>query len=329
MPNCEVAGKWNAPGLGLSMARQRPTIYQRLISFWQATMLMKKGHAMPQYPTELYGVIGYPLSQTLSPALHNWGFRREGINAAYFAWPVAPEKLPDFISALRLLNIRGVSITIPHKQTVIPFLDGMSDAARHVGAVNTLHWKDGKLLGENTDVSGFCVPLQGKHLHSALVLGAGGAARAVVSGLAMLGINGLFISSRRDDAAQKLAEEFGAQALAWDTKNAFFGERRADESAGKKLVVNTTPLGMKGKAEGQNPLTQDDMRAITAPSGYIFYDIVYNPLETAFLAAGRALGVACIDGLDMFAGQGLEQFKLWTSKTLPLAALKDMLRAHL
>ena len=135
--------------------------------------------------TALYGVTGWPLSQSLSPLLHNTGFAALGINALYLKWEVPPQKLPTFVESVRLLNIRGCSVTIPHKVELLPLLDEVSPLARRVGAANTIYWKGESLCGENTDVAGFMAPLANVPLAGAdvLLLGAGGAARAVAAGL--------------------------------------------------------------------------------------------------------------------------------------------------
>lgn len=139
--------------------------------------------------TALYGVIGWPLAQTLSPLLHNTGFRTLGINALYQKWEVPPEKLPAFVESVRLLDIQGCSVTIPHKVGLLPLLDEVSPLARQVGAANTIYWNGDRLCGENTDVAGFMAPLADMPLGGAdvLLLGAGGAARAVAAGLAAPG----------------------------------------------------------------------------------------------------------------------------------------------
>nr|GBO97557.1 shikimate 5-dehydrogenase I alpha [Nitratidesulfovibrio sp. HK-II] len=202
-------------------------------------------------PRELYGIIGHPLGHTMSPLLHNWGFGLLDIPAVYMAWPLEPGRVGDFITAVRTLPIRGASVTIPHKQAVLPLLDGVSDRARAVGAVNTLYWRDGRLLGENTDVTGFLAPLRqraaaGWRCARALVLGNGGAARAVLAGLHELGPDGegvvgaVAVTGRNPEKAAPLAAEFGAAVVDWDARGAW----------GADLVVNTTPMGMSGERQG-------------------------------------------------------------------------------
>ena len=265
----------------------------------------------PFMPRALYAVTGWPLSQSLSPLIHNTGFQALGIPAVYLAFPVAPEDLPHFVKSVRMLAMGGVSVTIPHKESVIPLLDHITGRARKVGAVNTLFWKDLELWGDNTDIAGFLAPLEQAKTdfaaQSALVLGAGGAARAVVGGLAMMGCGSVHIATPSNKSHLPLAQQFGATPVAWEDRH----------SVAASLVVNTTPLGMHGAHEGESPLDFD--RAALAPNA-VAYDIVYNPLETRFLREARAHGLACITGREMFFAQGNAQFRLWTGMDLPDAA---------
>ena len=278
--------------------------------------------------TALYGVTGWPLAQTLSPLLHNTGFRTLGINALYQKWEVPPEKLPAFVESVRLLDIRGCSVTIPHKVGLLPLLDEISPLARQVGAANTIYWKGYRLCGENTDVAGFMAPLADMPLDGAdvLLLGAGGAARAVAAGLASpenaKRPARIFVATPSDKSHMPLAEEFGLTPLLW--------KDRHEPSA--LLVVNTTPLGMRGKAEDDTPYDFSQAAPLSAEGAAkatpIAYDIVYNPLETRFLREARAAGRCCISGLEMFFGQGDAQFRLWTGQGLPpesRRALEDAL----
>ena len=265
--------------------------------------------------TALYGVTGWPLGQSLSPLLHNTGFAALGINALYMKWEVPPHKLPAFVESVRLLNIRGCSVTIPHKVELLPLLDEVSPLALRVGAANTIYWQGERLCGENTDVAGFMAPLAGVPLAGAdiLLLGAGGAARAVAAGLVSPAPQDrpahIYVATPSDKSHLPLAEEFGLTPLLWQNRH----------EPAPLLVINTTPLGMRGKAEDDTPY-DFSLAAQCAPSGNtatLAYDIVYNPLETRFLREARAAGRRCISGLEMFFGQGDAQFRLWTGQGLP------------
>ena len=265
--------------------------------------------------TALYGVTGWPLGQSLSPLLHNTGFAALGINALYMKWEVPPHKLPAFVESVRLLNIRGCSVTIPHKVELLPLLDEVSPLALRVGAANTIYWQGERLCGENTDVAGFMAPLAGVPLAGAdiLLLGAGGAARAVAAGLVTPAPHDrpahIYVATPSDKSHLPLAEEFGLTPLLWQNRH----------EPAPLLVINTTPLGMRGKAEDDTPY-DFSLAAQCAPSGNtatLAYDIVYNPLETRFLREAQAAGRRCISGLEMFFGQGDAQFRLWTGQGLP------------
>ena len=282
----------------------------------------------------LYGVIGKPLTHSLSPALHNWGFARSGHLGTYLTWEKNAEDLPAFFAAVRSLPIAGLSVTIPHKEAVIPFLDDLTPRARAVGAVNLVYWEQWeereRLLGDNTDVAGFLAPLQtlreaGKTLPPrALLLGAGGAARACLTGLSELGIADVWITARTAEKAEALARDFGCQALPWENREKSLAER------GPALVINATPLGMAGEFAGQSPLpnlgaTAADAGAASCPPAWIIYDTVYNPSHTPLLNAARALGMTCANGLDFFVAQAQEQFRRWTGSELPGAAARELI----
>ena len=269
---------------------------------------------MMQAPEKLFGIIGHPLGHSLSPVLHNWAFQELGLPFVYCRWPVAPEALADFMAAVRVLPLSGLSVTIPHKQSVRAFLDGESDSAAAIGAVNTVYWEQGKLLGENTDVRGFVEPIQGRRFSSALVLGAGGASRAVLAGLRELGVAELFLTNRSADKAKKLAAAFGARVVPWEERT----------RCAANLLVNTTPLGMQGENQNASPWPADRF----AP-GQVAYDLVYNPQQTRFLSEAGEQGLECIDGLSMFIGQAALQFRLWTNRQLPLAQARKLVQEQL
>ena len=283
----------------------------------------------------LYGVVGWPLAQSLSPLLHNTAFTTLGMAAVYTRWEIPPERLPAFVDSVRLLSVRGCSVTIPHKVALLSLLDEVSPLARRVGAANTIYWKDGRLCGENTDVEGFLSPLAGEDLADgdALLLGAGGAARAVAAGLAGLGPERrprcIRIATPSDSSHLPLAEELGLTPLRWQERH----------HVPARLVVNCTPTGMRGKSEEATPydfaLADAHGRAQSggpaagnaAGAAAIAYDIVYNPLETRFLREARKAGRRCLTGLDMFFGQGAAQFRLWTGQAMPLQGRAALLAA--
>lgn len=254
-------------------------------------------------PKRLFGIIGYPLGHSLSPLLHNWGFSQCGLEAVYMAWPVEPEKVTDFMKGLGSLPISGVSVTIPHKLSVREYIDHETGRAKAAGAVNTLFWDGDQIVGDNTDVAGCSEPLRPylDQIESALVIGAGGAARAAICGLKELGVKKIDISNRSLDKAHDLAAEFKISSIDWDNRAAHEYD----------LIINSTPLGMSGDKEEINPMIMDKIGVNT-----IVYDLVYNPLETILLKEAKKKGATTISGLEMFLHQGLEQFRIWTGHDL-------------
>ncbi|MFI3272767.1 MAG: shikimate dehydrogenase [Pseudomonadota bacterium] len=296
-------------------------------------------------PKQLFGIIGYPLGHSLSPLLHNWGFQNNAIEAAYTAWPMPESDVAQFMDALKIMKIQGLSVTIPHKQTVMEHCDKLTKAAQDIGAVNTLYWKNGKLWGGNTDIVGFLAPLKKMSLgdtikpKTALILGAGGAARAVVAGLKELGIPYIYIANRTYSRAEALAQDFmgsneiGAEAemgvegagdnapniiaIPWEDRAQYMGE----------IIVNTTPCGMSSSNSDiadASPLSVADFEAARTVLEkdaqerpfLLAYDLVYSPLVTPFMQCAVKAGWQSQDGLDMFVAQGCEQFRLWTGHDL-------------
>ncbi len=265
-----------------------------------------------------YGIIGHPLSHTMSPTLHNWGFEQFYIKANYKAWPVTPKDLPTFMASFKNENHSGLSVTIPHKQAVIPFLDKLTPRAKTVGAVNTLYWDAGVLIGDNTDVAGIVAPIRALGLdlnpdlvlESALILGAGGAARAAAAACQELDILAIGITNRTRSKAEAIASDFTIEVIDWENRH----------DLNPQLLINTTPLGMCGELEQLSPYNASSLEPET-----IIFDLVYNPLNTKLLQAANELGCTTIQGLEMFLHQGMKQFKLWTGKQLDEKAARALL----
>jgi len=262
---------------------------------------------------QAYGVLGYPLGHSLSPYLHNQAFQKLGMDRCYFKWEVKPYDLRDFIQAVRILPLSGVSVTIPYKETVMPFLDMMSREALETGSVNTIYLQEGKLAGANTDYLGFIGPLKNLNPKSALVLGAGGASRAVLYGLKKLGVRKIYICNRSRDKAQKIADEFQIQCMDWAAR----GDLASD------ILINTTPLGTRGDNENQTPwdFNRFPFKAV--------YDLVYNPLKTRLLRQAENQGVMVVSGLSMFVHQAREQFRIWTGEVFDADWAENLLRQKL
>ena len=276
-------------------------------------------------PEQIFGILGHPLAHSMSPVLHTWAFALNGLHGRYTAWDTLPETLPAFMETFRKIPYAGASVTIPHKETVIPFLDGLTDTARTIGAANTLFWKNGRLMGHNTDMEGFLAPLAGCAApQTALVLGAGGAARAVLAGLASVGTTRVIIAARSLARAEELAAAFSSAIAAiavipWEERLYV-----SPESGSRFWAVNTTPLGMRGKNRNISPLPAEWFAGRT-PEHCLAYDLVYNPLETAFLALAKQARWQCRDGLGMFTAQAAAQFHLWTGCAMPVPQARELL----
>jgi len=244
------------------------------------------------------GVIGHPIQHSLSPKLHNYWLKKYGIDGEYKAYDVAPENLGAFIAGMKDKGLSGCNVTIPHKEAVMQYMDELDDVAEDVGAVNTIILKDGKLLGSNTDVSGFYENVK-PHLtgtNKAFILGAGGAAKGVAVALRKLGFDTIMISNRTQEKASELADKQGLQLVDWEQKDGSLKE--------VNLLVNTTSLGLAGNL----PL---DLDLAALPITALVTDIVYKPLITPLLAEAKARGNKIVDGLGMLLYQAAPGFEAW------------------
>ncbi len=247
------------------------------------------------------GVVGWPVSHSLSPRLHNFWLEKYNIGGEYKAYPVEPKNLTEFIFSIRGdNNFRGVNLTIPHKEAVIDFLDYVDGTAKNIGAVNTIINKDGKLRGTNTDAYGFAENIKPYITGNkkAVVLGAGGAARAVCFALGELCFEQIVISNRTLDRAKNLSSVINSPSSIADW------ESRSEILQGADLLVNTTSLGMKGKEELNIDL-------FLLPKTALVTDIVYSPLLTPLLAQAQDRGNPVTDGLGMLLHQAVPAFEAW------------------
>lgn len=256
------------------------------------------------------GVLGWPLTETLSPAIHNAAFRRTGIDWSYYAFPVTPERLGDAVAGLRALGAGGANVTIPHKETVIEFLDDLSGDAAVIRAVNTIQRVGERLIGHNTDIDGFRefvagdagVEVAGR---SVAVLGAGGVARAVVRAASDLGAASLAVVARDTSKAALVAElAAGAAVEPWS--------RAAAVVSAADIVVNATPVG----SSGDDPVPDVVWRA-----GQVVIDLLYLPPVTPLMAHARKAGAAAWGGLGMLVRQAAASFRIWTGQDPPLGVM--------
>jgi len=254
---------------------------------------------------KLAGIMGWPVAHTRSPALHGYWLQEYGIDGAYVPMAVRPEDLRRALQALPVLGFAGCNLTIPHKEEAMRAVDEYEPSAKRAGGVNTIVIRaNGSILGSSSDGYGFIAALHADiagftaDAGPAVVLGAGGAARAVVAALLDAGAREVRLVNRTPERATKLAKELGGEVrgIAW--------EKRAEALTGASLLVNATSLGMEGQPALELPLDR-------LPTEAVVNDIVYVPLETPLLAAARARGNRCVDGLGMLLHQARPGFEAW------------------
>jgi shikimate dehydrogenase len=260
---------------------------------------------MSDSPFVLAGVMGWPVAHTRSPAIHNHWIAQHGLKGAYVQLPVQPDRLETAIRGLAALGFAGCNVTVPHKVSAMQFMDELHPTARRVAAINTIVVQpDGRLLGMNNDGAGYIQSLRDADATwrgdagPALVLGAGGAARAIVVALLDEGVPELRITNRTLERAQELAKDFGdrVKVVPWTQRNAAM--------AGASLLVNTTTLGMHGQA----PL---DVALDALPQTAMVSDAIYIPLETPLLTQARLRGHRTVNGLGMLLNQARPAFQSW------------------
>jgi shikimate dehydrogenase len=256
--------------------------------------------------TSLFCLIGNPVTHSLSPAMHNQAFAAIGYNGVYLAFRVLDPR--PAIKGIKALNVKGVSVTVPHKIAVLEYLDDVDEIAARIGAVNTIVHDKGKLTGYNTDWLGALEALktrtsiEGK---SVAIIGAGGAARAIGFGLKSAG-GRLTILNRTRTSGEHLAADLQVDFLPLDACQ----PNRYD------VLINTTPVGMHPDTAA-TPIANKEL----SPE-MVVMDIVYNPLETRFLKEASARGCRTINGVDMFVFQGAQQFELWTGQKAPVEVMR-------
>ncbi|VFQ44955.1 shikimate dehydrogenase [Desulfoluna butyratoxydans] len=256
--------------------------------------------------TQLFGVFGNPVTHSLGPAMHNAAFRALGVNAVYLAFGLDEAK--GAALAMRHLNMGGASVTIPHKTEVMAHLDEVNDTARKIGAVNTLVNRDGRLVGYNTDAEGAMRALETRGTiagKKVALIGAGGAARAVGYGIVQRG-GSLVIANRSEEKGRALARDLSAGFTSLDDL----------DLGGVDILINATSVGMVPRIDAM-PVSVEGLTSRT-----LVMDIVYNPLETALLAAARAKGCPTVDGTAMFVFQAVAQCELWTGQTAPVELMR-------
>ncbi|MDQ2096659.1 MAG: shikimate dehydrogenase [Tychonema bourrellyi B0820] len=329
--------------------------------------------------TKLLGVIGDPIAHSLSPAMHNAAISHLGVDFVYLAFPVKPEDLKVALLGFGAIGIQGFSITIPHKQAILPLLSEVSPIARAIGAVNTVYLTDKGWCGTNTDVEGFLAPLQtpptppyqggAKDVKFALesgnmtaqscpplyqgaapqscpppyqggarggsdwsqkvavILGNGGAARAVVAGCAQLGCAEIHVVGRNEQNLAEFQQSWVNSPMPVKSLRVHTWDNLSSLISHADLLVNTTPVGMYPQGE-ISPISASAIDRISV--GAIAYDLIYNPNPTQFLKDAQLRGAQTIDGLEMLVQQGAAALKIWlNTDSVPVDVMRHALRKHL
>jgi len=273
--------------------------------------------------TDVFGIIGYPLAHSASPKMHAMAYAEHDLNAIYVPFPVEViSDIPAALAGMRAMSIKGVNVTVPYKEAVLPFLDKLDPVAEQMGAVNTIVNKNGVLTGYNTDGDGFVLALQEElswtpSRKSVSIIGAGGSARGIAFALCRAGISSLHIHSRTPEKTTLLCSDIQAlyPNVTVSAVDGPFSDATAD------LVIQTTPVGMHGPHEGRLPVA--DMSWVSTHQ--IIVDIVYKPAVTAFMAEAKARGATVLGGAGMLAGQGSLAYHLFTGKKIAYHLMKKAL----
>lgn len=272
--------------------------------------------------THKVGLIGWPVGHSFSPEIHNAAFSYCKLDYVYVPLPVEPSELEQAVGGLKALGFAGANVTIPYKIAVMEYLDEIDETARLAGAVNTIVVRQGKLIGYNTDARGFITALEQNsfavHGKTVLLLGAGGAARAVLAGLANSGVEAVVVAARQVNQARKMEELFpfvNVKSLLWS--DAVFQQElgRAD------FIINATPIGMHPHSEGMPPLAVDQMK-----QSAVVCDLIYNPAITKLLERSAAEGHPILSGLGMLVEQAALAFEYWTGQSAPRAMMIQISR---
>jgi len=268
--------------------------------------------------SKIFAIIGDPIDHSLSPNIHSAAFRELNLDCSYIAYRIPREELEEGIESLKKIKIDGFNVTIPHKVEMMKYLDVLDESCKIIGAVNTVSNKDGILTGYNTDMEGFLEPFKKRNLKlkdlKILLLGSGGAARAIVVGLAKEQVQSITIANRTLDNADKIAKfskDLGV--VAHSTKIESVG----DTAKNYDVIINATPIGLKNES---CPISLEGINSKT-----IVYDIVYMPLNTDFLKKAKEKGATLIYGYEMLLGQAVRAFEIWHGMEAPYNAMKRAL----
>jgi shikimate dehydrogenase len=279
--------------------------------------------------TKILGVMGFPVSHSLSPVMHNAAIAAMGVDYVYVPFPIPVEQLPAAIAGLKAVqSVQGFNLTIPHKVEVMPLLDEVLPIAKAVGAVNTVKRVGEPWVGTNTDVAGFLEPLKKLSCDwantPAVILGSGGAAKAVVAACLELGCSVIHVVGRDPKKMKKFHGAMTSQLHDYNLRiHPWVSIPHLLEVAG--IVINATPIGMA--SDPNTPISEAEMNLL--PDHAIAYDLIYTPRPTKFLQIAAARGLKAIDGLEMLINQGAIGLEFWLEQTVPIEIMRQALLQHL
>lgn len=280
--------------------------------------------------TKLLGIIGDPVEHSLSPVMHNAAIANLGLDYIYVPFPVQQNNLAEALAGFSAVNLKGFNITIPHKQEIIRLLTEISDDAANIGAVNTVWRTESGWKGTNTDAAGFIAPLKAIDRDwsktTPVILGNGGAARAVVAGLANLGCGEIHVVGRNPDKLARFYESWSHAPKITSLLKIHNWDSLSSLIPAADLLVNTTPIGMSPKIDA-SPVSADLMQKLKQNA--IAYDLIYTPNPTQFLRLAKEQGATTLDGLEMLVQQGVEALEIWLQQPVPVDVMRNSLKDYL
>ena len=280
--------------------------------------------------TKVLGIIGDPVEHSLSPVMHNAAIAKLDLDYIYVPFPVQQDSLAEALTGFRVVNLQGFSITIPHKQTIIPLLTEISDDAKNIGAVNTVWRTESGWKGTNTDAAGFIAPLKAMNRDwgqiTPVILGNGGAARAVIAGLINLGCSEIHVVGRNPDKLARFYESWSHAPKITSRLKIHNWANLSSLIPAADLLVNTTPIGMSPNTDA-SPVDESLMQKLKQNA--IAYDLIYTPNPTRFLKLAQDRGATTLNGLEMLVQQGVKALEIWLQQPVPVDVMRDSLKEYL
>lgn len=275
--------------------------------------------------TKLYGIFGHPVDHSLSPLIHNFAFKELALDCVYLGFDIKTGNISAAVNSIKALNIQGINITIPHKEAVVRELDELAESVILTGAVNTVKNENGRLVGYNTDVSGVMRALKEEfnfdpHYKTALVIGAGGASRAVIAGMCLNGIRQITIVNRTHSKARELINRFSDQF-----PNIIFKTASLDDEKELKSLISDSDILLNSTSAGMGDIPPLKLPLSAASKDCLVYDLVYKPNLTPLLKQARELNLKAQSGLSMLLYQGVEAFEIWTGLKPPIKKMREIL----